>query len=291
VIVTRLMGGLGNQMFQYAAGWSLARRLNTEPLIDRTWLEGEGLFATPRHYELDAFRLQARSASPKLVSKLERRRDSTSNPLRRELGLAASAAVLHERSHAFDARFETVACDVLLVGYWQSERYFSNCAEAIRAEFELVDAPSPRNRDLTAQIQATNSLSLHVRRGDYVSDEATGRFHGLLPVSYYREAVELVTEKAGRVEIFVFSDDIEWCKRELAIPGHKLRYVDHNTHGSEDMRLMSSCRHHILANSSFSWWGAWLNPSPEKTVIAPARWFRDPSIDTSDLLPDGWLRV
>ena len=112
-----------------------------------------------------------------------------------------------------------------------------------------------------------------------------------MPVSYYREAVELVTEKAGRAEIFVFSDDIDWCKREFTIPGCKLHYVDHNSRGSEDMRLMSSCRHHILANSSFSWWGAWLNRDPEKIVVAPTRWFRDPSIDTSDLLPDSWLRL
>jgi hypothetical protein len=285
------MGGLGNQMFQYAAGWCLARRLDVELLVDRTWLEGEGLFATPRHYELDAFRLQTRSATPKLVSKLERRSESTLNRLHWKLGLAASVAVLHERSHAFDTSFETITGDVLLVGYWQSEMYFANCAEAIRAEFELEDAPSPRSNELIAQIGATNSLSLHVRRGDYVSHEATGRFHGLMPLSYYREAVELVTEQAGRAEIFVFSDDIDWCKRELAIPGHKLHYVDHNARGSEDMRLMSTCRHHVLANSSFSWWGAWLNPDPEKIVVAPVRWFQDGSIDTSDLLPDSWLRL
>jgi hypothetical protein len=291
MIVTRLMGGLGNQMFQYAAGRSLARRLDTELLIDRTWLEGEGLFATPRHYELDAFHLRARSATPKLVSKLEQRSESTLNRLRRKLGLVPSVTVLHERSHAFDTRFDTVSGDVLLVGYWQSEKYFAECANEIRAELELEEAPSQRNRELIEKVGATNSLSLHVRRGDYVSHEATGRFHGLMPVSYYLEAVELVTEQAGRAEIFVFSDDIDWCKRELAIPGHKLHYVDHNARGSEDLRLMSSCRHHILANSSFSWWGAWLNPDPEKIVVAPVRWFRDGSIDTSDLLPDGWLRL
>jgi hypothetical protein len=285
------MGGLGNQMFQYATGWSLARRLGAELSVDRTWLEGEGLFATARHYELDAFRLQTRSAAPNVVSKLERRSENALNGLRRKLGLAASVTVLHEESHAFDARFDTVSGNVLLVGYWQSERYFVNCAEAIRTEFELADAPSPRNRELIEQIRATNSLSLHVRRGDYVSDETTSRFHGLMPVSYYRKAVELVAEEAGPVEIFVFSDDINWCKRELAIPGYNLYYVDHNTRGSEDMRLMSACRHHILANSSFSWWGAWLNPDPTKIVIAPARWFQNGSIDSSDLLPQGWLQL
>ncbi len=165
------------------------------------------------------------------------------------------------------------------------------CADEIRAEFELEEAPSQRNRELIERVEATNSLSLHVRRGDYVSHEATGRFHGLMPLSYYREAVELVTERAGRAEIFVFSDDIDWCKREFTIPECKLHYVDHNSRGSEDMRLMSSCRHHILANSSFSWWGAWLNRDPEKIVVAPTRWFRDLSIDTSDLLPESWLRL
>jgi hypothetical protein len=285
------MGGLGNQMFQYAAGWSLARRLGAELLVDRTWLEGEGLFATPRHYELDAFHLQTRSATPKVVSKLERRSESALNGLRQKLGLAASVTVLHEASHAFDKRLNTVSGDVLLVGYWQSEKYFANCVEAIRAEFELGDSPSPRSSELIEKIRATNSLSLHVRRGDYASHEATGRVHGLMPISYYRDAVGLVTERAGRAEIFVFSDDIDWCKRELQIRGQQLHFVDHNTQGSEDMRLMNACRHHILANSSFSWWGAWLNPDPEKIVVAPVRWFRDGSIDTSDLLPDSWLRL
>jgi len=130
-----------------------------------------------------------------------------------------------------------------------------------------------------------------VRRGDYVSSEATNRFHGAMPIAYYRDAVRAVTERAGSVEIFVFSDDIDWCKRELEIPGQQLHFVDHNTRGSEDMRLMSSCRHHILANSSFSWLGAWLNPDLGKVVVAPSRWFHDPSIDTSDLLPGGWLRL
>lgn len=292
MIVTRLVGGLGNQMFQYAAGWSLARRLGAELLVDRTWLECEGqMFETPRRYELGAFRLQARSASPELVSKLEQRGNSRLNRLCRRLGLTASPVVFYETSQAFDARFKAISGDLLLVGYWQSEKYFAAFADEIRSEFGLRDSPSDRNRELIEQMRATNSLSLHVRRGDYVSSEATNRFHGVMPIAYYRDAVRAVTERAGPVEIFVFSDDIDWCKREIEIPGRQLHFVDHNTRGSEDMRLMSSCRHHILANSSFSWWGAWLNLDPGKVVVAPARWFQEPSVDTSDFLPEGWLRL
>ena len=292
MIVTRLMGGLGNQMFQYAAGRSLALRLGTELLIDRTWLESERqMFETPRRYELDVLRLRARFASPELVSALERRGNNPLNRLRKKIGIAAPAVVLRETSHAFDPSFRTVSRNVLLVGYWQSEKYFAACADEIRSEFGLRDSPSDRNRELIEQMRATSSLSLHVRRGDYVSSETTNRFHGVMPIAYYRDAVRAVTERAGPVEIFVFSDDIDWCKRELEISGHRLHYVDHNTRGSEDMRLMSSCRHHILANSSFSWWGAWLNPDPGKLVVAPVRWFQEPSVDTSDLLPGGWLRL
>lgn len=292
MIVTRLMGGLGNQMFQYAAGRALARRLGGELLVDRTWLESdEQLFETRRHYELDAFRLQARSASPELVSKLEQRSNSRLNRLCRRLGLAASPVVLSEAGHVFDARIEAISGDVLLAGYWQSEKYFVHYADEIRSEFEFDEAPSDRSRELIEQMGAANSLSLHVRRGDYVSSEATSRFHGLMPIAYYRDAVQAVIERTGPVEIFVFSDDIDWCKRGLEIPGQRLHYVDHNTRGSEDMRLMSACRHHILANSSFSWWGAWLNPDPSKVVVAPAHWFQDPPIETPDLLPEGWLRL
>jgi hypothetical protein len=292
MIVTRLMGGLGNQMFQYAAGWALARRLGSELFVDRTWLESEvQLFTTSRYYELDAFRLQARFASPELVSTLEQRSNNRLNGLRRRLGFAASPVVLREAGHTFDARFGEISGEALLVGYWQSEKYFALCADEIRSEFELIDAPSDRSKELIEQMRATNSLSLHVRRGDYVSNEATGRFHGVMPIDYYRIAAQTVVERVGPAEIFVFSDDIAWCKRELEIPGQRLHYVDHNTRGSDDMRLMSSCRHHILANSSFSWWGAWLNPDPGKVVVAPARWFQDPPIETPDLLPEGWLRL
>lgn len=291
MIVTRLIGGLGNQMFQYAAGLGLASRLSAELVVDKTWLEGEGQhYTTPRQYELGPFCLEERFASPRLVERFLRRGEGGLSRLRARTKIAP-ATVLRQQEPAFDTRFETLTGDVLLVGYWQSEKYFADCAEAIRAAFALKNEPSQRNRDLITQLNATNSLSLHVRRGDYASHEETGRFHGLMPVSYYREAVELVTEKAGRVEIFVFSDDIDWCKHELEIPGQTLHFVDHNTRGSEDMRLMSCCRHHILANSSFSWWGAWLNPDPEKIVVAPARWFQDLSLDTSDLLPESWLRV
>jgi hypothetical protein len=292
MIVTRLMGGLGNQMFQYAAGWSLARRLGTELLVDRTWLESERkMFETPRRYELDGFRLRACFASPELVSALERRGDSPLNRLLNKIRLTASPVVFRETNHAFDARFEAISGNVLLVGYWQSEKYFAACADEIRSEFGLRDSPSDRNRELIEQMRATNSLSLHVRRGDYVSSETTHRFHGVMPIAYYRDAVQAVIERVGPVEIFVFSDDIDWCKRELEILGQRLHVVDHNTQDNEDMRLMSSCRHHILANSSFSWWGAWLNPDPGKVVVAPARWFQEPSVDTSDLLREGWLRL
>lgn len=135
-------------------------------------------------------------------------------------------------------------------------------------------------------------MSLHVRRGDYVSDARTHATLGVCSLDYYRAAVRYIADHVEAPEFFVFSDDIAWAQANLEL-GHPCHYVDHNR-GAEsynDMRLMSLCRHHIIANSSFSWWGAWLNPRADKVVVAPARWFAGGNRVVDDLFPPGWVRL
>ena len=138
----------------------------------------------------------------------------------------------------------------------------------------------------------SNAVSLHVRRGDYVSDPATNRFHGTCSPDYYRQAVDYVIGRAGVPHLFVFSDDQEWTRANLqfAVP-RRSSSANPPDCGYRDMQLMARCRHHIIANSSFSWWGAWLNPSPEKIVVAPKQWFSSPRNDTRDLVPPNWVRM
>ncbi len=158
-------------------------------------------------------------------------------------------------------------------------------------DFRFFEPLSGRNREAAEQIQTTNAISVHVRRGDYATNPATQAFHGILPAEYYRAAVREVSQAVRNPHFYVFSDDPDWCRHNLDL-GHSTTFVDHNrARGSDDLRLMSLCAHHIIANSSFSWWGAWLNPREEKIVIAPRRWVADSSIDARDVVPARWIQL
>jgi hypothetical protein len=150
---------------------------------------------------------------------------------------------------------------------------------------------SGKNADIAEQIGRVNAVSLHVRRGDYVKNPKTTATHGLCSLDYYHTAIRYIYETVEQPYFFIFSDDMAWVKEHLKIDA-PCQYVDHNQ-GKEsfnDMHLMSLCKHHIIANSSFSWWGAWLNSSPEKIVIAPNKWFANQN-NIKDLLPNDWVTL
>ena len=177
-------------------------------------------------------------------------------------------------------------------GYWQSARYFEDSAERVRQEFRFRSEPSGRNVELAEEIGARAAVSLHVRRGDYAAHAATRAYHGLCPVDYYHRAASYVAERVRDPIFVLFSDDPEWTRTHLDLRARTIA-IEHNgpDDGAEDLRLMSLCRHHVIANSTFSWWGAWLCTKPEKIVTAPERWFSDGARDTSDLIPDRWVRL
>jgi hypothetical protein len=144
-------------------------------------------------------------------------------------------------------------------------------------------------KTLLKRVSSNNSVSVHIRRGDYVSNPHASKFHGTKGLDYYEKAVERIAETVKNPELFVISDDIEWCKENLRLP-YKTTHIDGNA-GFEDMHIMSHCAHNIIANSSFSWWAAWLNTNPDKVVIAPKKWFNDESINTEDVVPKTWIRL
>ena len=185
-----------------------------------------------------------------------------------------------------------VGSDVWLNGYWQNEKYFDTIQAVIREDFMLGTPPSPANRDVLRRIEATQSVSLHIRRGDYASNPATNQYHGLLPLTYYEQAAAKIASWVRDPHFFVFSDDPRWAQEHLRLgfPTYIININDPE-HGHEDLRLMSTCQHHIIANSSFSWWGAWLSGYPQKLVYAPAQWFSDPTMNAQYTLPDNWQRI
>jgi hypothetical protein len=307
MIVTRLMGGLGNQMFQYAAGLSLALKLGAELILDTSWFRAN----RERRCHLPFLNIESRIASrreieyfvdqPGIVNRLRRWiRSESETDTRRCLGQsnnrkkpsACGKGIYYKEPHFhYDKGFQYLSGDVYLDGYWQSEKYFQAIAAVIKEQFAVRTPPDVKNLELVQRIMSCESVGLHLRRGDYVTNPEFRRVHGLCDAQYYFQAVKLLLSECERLEFFVFTDDPEWTKRHFQIPSSFV-VVDHNgaLRDYEDLRLLSLCKHTIMANSTFSWWGAWLNANGSKRVIAPGRWFRA-QMDESDLIPEGWQRL
>jgi len=292
MIIVRLMGGLGNQLFQYAAGKSLAEHHNTELKLDiNTYLEDD-----LRSYELKHFAVSAKIASSQEINDLLHKNRLPG--FRRIAARTEAAKPYYRRSKYdephfhYDRNFFEALKNVYLRGYWQSECYFRNISAIIRREYQVIHPLKDRNAELAEMLQNSNSVSIHVRRGDYVTDEKTHRFHGISRQRYYLRCIEWIENKVNNPVFFVFSDDIPWTKAHLKT-SPSLVFADHNTPGTacEDLRLMSLAKHHIIANSSFSWWSAWLCQNPGKIVVAPRQWFNASTHDTKDLIPRGWKTI
>ena len=287
MIVVAVGGGVGNQLFQYAAARSLALTLGVPLGLDTRHYEGR---AWPR-YALDDFAIQTVPVEPGVLPLQDRR---PHQKLLAALGFGRGAfTVFREKGLAYDPAVLALPDQTYLRGYFPSERYFLGHEPTIRSDLAFVRPLDDDNRRVLDRIAASVAVSLHIRRGDYVSNPRANRVHGTVNLDFYRRAADHI---AGRVggdpAFFIFSDDPDWVAANLRLPYPSL-HVTHNgtERDTEDLRLMAACRHHIVANSTFSWWGAWLNPSPDKIVVAPRPWFRDPSKDESTMVPEGWVRI
>lgn len=277
-------------MFQYAAGKSLSIKRGTSFKLD---ISGFANYALHQGFELElVFRCQVEVASEADVRQIL---GWQSSPAVKRIVSRPSMAMLRRNGFVVEPHFhywpgiDRVPAESYLSGYWQSEKYFWEAIQTIRSDFTFKLPMSKHNAALANQIVKVNAISLHVRRGDYAKNPKTAATHGLCSLDYYRSAIKYVTDRVEAPTFYVFSDDPVWVKENLKID-FPCVYVDHNS-GAEsynDMRLMSMCKHHIIANSSFSWWGAWLNPGPDKIVVAPRKWFANGN-DVTDLIPGEWI--
>ena len=292
LIITRLIGGLGNQLFQYSVGRHLAKLNGGVLKLDASGFDTYKLHA----YALEPFALPVEMASREEVKRFTRIKSN--RLLRRVISHRSSGitrvgqrSYVDEESFAFDQRVLDLRGSCYLNGYWQSERYFAGIRDELRSELTIRTPPDPANQRMAGIIADGPSATIHVRLGDYLTNPGTQRIHGLLPESYYREAIGTVKDVEPDVRFFLFSDDPAEAIDRLPLLGSNTTVVDINdaSRNFEDLRLMTLAKHHILANSSFSWWGAWLRKKEDGMVIAPARWFTDRSRDTSDLLPPDWV--
>lgn len=293
MIITDIAGGLGNQCFQYAFGRRIAHRLGVPLKLDTSKIERYGL----RPFRLGAFNIRAEMASPADLARLRARRDWCER-----LGIKPRHQRVHVREDSrrwfnpFDPRLLTIGDDTYLEGYWQSEKYFSDIAGEIRAELSLRTPPPRETLALGERLASQPSVAVHVRRGDYLTRPTAVEKFARCGLNYYERAFALIGERIGDARFFIFSDEPDWV-REHFPKSPSVTVMKGAPAGCEqlDLWLMTQCRHHVIANSSFSWWGAWLCAHPEKIVIAPRTWFNLSAAlndrDARDRIPPGWIRL
>ena len=294
MIVVKLIGGLGNQMFQYALGRHLALRHRTELKLDASFL----LDRTPREhfvyrdYDLSVFGIDNILASrqdleslpsfkhPFLFNHLLKYLPIWRRHLCKETSFRYDTGVLDTPDHSY------------LDGYWQNELYFRDIEEIIRRDFTVREAADP---DLSGRISGCQAVCLNVRRGDFVDNPNSRRRHGFVGLEYYTRAVQFITGKVPDPVFFIFSDDMDWCEAHLQLPTpayHDTYRYAGNKFGTY-LKLMSLCKHFIIPNSTFAWWAAWLCDYPEKIIVAPKTWLQDPVLNNEiqGIIPSRWMRI
>ena len=287
VIYFYTQGGLGNQLFQYAAARALALRHGVEAVADTRWYRNTPSGVTARRFDLFDLNTEMRETAAHerlLLAPLAARGA-------RLFGRLYPLDVRRERSFAYDPALQDAGNSAYLFGYWQSENYFDAIRPQLLAELRPKADARAQDVEILRRIAGANAVSVHVRRGDYVSLKSAAATHGVCEPAYYQRACALITERHGAASYFVFSDDIAWCRDNLDLPG-EVHFVSGGSDAPawRDLVLMSACRHNIIANSSFSWWGAWLGNRAGRSVIAPANWFvADKQMD--DLIPERWTKL
>ncbi|MDI6034176.1 alpha-1,2-fucosyltransferase [Flavobacterium sp. LB2P84] len=295
MIIIKLQGGLGNQMFQYAFASILAKKNKTSVLIDRNSFEvtEKRHGYTPRNFELNVFNNSYGQATASDIITFDNL--SIIDKLKKKLGLHYPKRY-EEIAFNFQSETLSIKAPIYLTGYFQSYKYFTGFENYIKKKFSFpVDKLDEMNKKLLITIKNSNTISIHVRRGDYVSDTLTQQFHGNCSLEYYLEAIALLSSKSKDFILIFFSDDSQWVKEQFQNLPYSKIFIDQNKNENswKDMFLMSSCNHNIIANSSFSWWAAWLNENPEKIVIAPKHWYVESEAEkhTMDLIPSAWIRL
>lgn len=292
MIVTRLSGGLGNQMFQYAVARSVALKNNTKvgldvyDLLDHTPRPG----FTFREYCLDIFNIEAEVVDQSLLPFRYRSLGGGSlrtflNKIRRKFLVGLGK----EQGFKFNKDIFHLGDKAYLDGYWQSYKYFEDYSDIIRKDFTFKKPFEEKINLLKKEIEGTESVCLHVRKGDYVGNS----FHYILSPEYYYEALKVILENVAVDKIYVFSDDVDWCQAHLKF-NLPIVFVSRDYAGYKDsghLALMMSCKNFIIANSSFSWWAAWLASNENKVVVAPKNWFGRSDINTSNRIPKEWIRI
>lgn len=285
MVIVQLKGGIGNQLFQYALGKRIAMMQREQLFLDLSKFTKN----SDRSYRLSKLQISASIAPTHLQHGYITKAANKNLPVWSLLFPSNRISIIEETTCNFEPSVLHIRGNCYLNGYWQSEKYFKPISQTIRAEFIPLQLSEGAKLVAERICDTRNAVSVHVRRGDYVTHPTARTVHGALPKAYYLKAVRRIEEEVKDPTYYIFSDDIAWCNNNL----HLGPYTQVISTGQEyeDLYLMSMCRHHIIANSSFSWWGAWLNAKKGKKVIAPMRWFDHYQYTDRDVVPDEWERL
>jgi hypothetical protein len=291
MIIVKLIGGLGNQMFQYALGRKLSLVNNDMFKLDISDYNKQNIHATKREYRLKFFNIVENIAEEKEVIKLKGGK-LLNNKIFNKLGIRYKTYIKEKITNVFDPEILNLKGDIYLEGYWQNEKYFKDIRNILLKEFTLKNKPPKIFYELLDSIKNMNSVVIHIRGGDYVRDKETAKFHGILSIDYYAKAIKIFIEKLKDPKFFIFTDDAEYAN--FILNGLKINYVlvsQYNLADYEELILMSNFKNFIIANSSFSWWEAWLSDCEDKIVVAPSVWFTDLKLSSINPSVDSWIRI
>jgi hypothetical protein len=272
--VVRIIGGLGNQMFQYAFFLALKDRYKYVSIDVSSY----------KFYKLHDYQIE------RIFNLIKLERSGFFSIL--FFRIFKNLIITKEDTLFHSEIFEMKGCRYF-AGYWNSENYFINIQDQVKSTFQFKNKLVGRNEEIAKEIINSNSVSIHVRRGDYINSSENELIYGnICTLNYYRQAIDKMQQLTGSSKYFIFSNDIVWCRENLCLDNCEYVYWNSDKENYIDMQLMSLCKNNIIANSSFSWWGAWLNNNENKIVISPSKFFNDviPS-DMETLIPSNWIRI
>lgn len=293
MIIVKLWGGLGNQMFQYATARRLAIKHKTEVGLDLSWFSLTNNQDSTRFFELDSFKLKKNVIEhPEDLDIIPYRpgRLGTKNIISRKYRSPDTYILYREQQYSLNKPVLRAPNNTYLEGNWTTEKYFIDIRPKVLHDFSWREKPTIKNREIISELKMElNSVSLHIRRGDFLN-KTTFKHHGILGLDYYYQAECAIKKTVDKPHFYIFSDDIGWVKNNLRLKS-QMSFVSHDRKGTDDMCIMKECKHAIIANSTFSWWAAWLNTNPGKVVIAPKMWLAEPNVNTSDVIPSNWKKI
>ncbi len=293
MIIIKLTGGLGNQLFQYGFGRYLSEKFNSELKFDVQTINDSANF-TNRSFGLENFNIKVNLATSSDISTLKYFSEGLFGRIERKLIQNVpflNPKYMVQSSNDYKTNIKNIRDNCYYDGYWQSEKYFKPIETILKTELQYTAVLNDKNALLLTDIINNESISVHIRRGDYLSIKVNGKLFAVCSDDYYKQAINYFLNKNDKSIFYIFSDDVDWAKSNFN--GDSYLIVDNNANNPEiDLYLMSNCKHNIIANSSYSWWGAWLNRNSDKTIIAPKQWYRGKQNEMiNDLIPSKWIKL